>query len=262
MSTQVHATPTKKFFVSSLTRDIEIKDAILDLLDNCIDGVVRSKDIRTLDGEHIYEGFQADIKLNANEFEIHDNCGGIPIDIATNEAFKFGRSNPKRDAELETVGMYGIGMKRAVFKMGSHIIVESQNKGTRYQVEITPDWLANDDVWMLTLEEQDSLGPKKNGTSIIVNKLHEDISDSFSERRGFAKDLRNEIGQIFALIIKKGFKVTVNGIIVTPVSFDLLQTDDINAQESSIKTYQLKSQYNKVNIAIAIGFYRPFGFDR
>ena len=33
--------PTKQFFVDMLTRDIDIKDAILDLLDNCLDGVVR-----------------------------------------------------------------------------------------------------------------------------------------------------------------------------------------------------------------------------
>ena len=35
--------PTKEFFVGMLTRDIELNDAILDLLDNCLDGVVRQK---------------------------------------------------------------------------------------------------------------------------------------------------------------------------------------------------------------------------
>ena len=32
------AIPTKQFFVSMLTRDISLADAILDLIDNCLDG--------------------------------------------------------------------------------------------------------------------------------------------------------------------------------------------------------------------------------
>ena len=38
---KVDASPVKSFFVQMLTRDIELSDAILDLLDNCIDGILR-----------------------------------------------------------------------------------------------------------------------------------------------------------------------------------------------------------------------------
>jgi hypothetical protein len=38
---QAQASPTKQFFVSMLTRDISLADAILDLLDNCLDGAMR-----------------------------------------------------------------------------------------------------------------------------------------------------------------------------------------------------------------------------
>ena len=38
-NTIIKAGPTKAFFVRMLTRDIELADAILDLLDNCVDGV-------------------------------------------------------------------------------------------------------------------------------------------------------------------------------------------------------------------------------
>ncbi|EMG7739050.1 TPA: ATPase, partial [Escherichia coli] len=34
--------PSKRFFVSMLTRDIDLNDAILDLLDNCVDGALRT----------------------------------------------------------------------------------------------------------------------------------------------------------------------------------------------------------------------------
>ena len=39
----VDASPTKEFFIKMLTRDIALEDAILDLLDNCLDGIVRIK---------------------------------------------------------------------------------------------------------------------------------------------------------------------------------------------------------------------------
>ena len=41
MSIRAKGTPTKAFFVEMLTRDIGLNDAILDLLDNCLDGVVK-----------------------------------------------------------------------------------------------------------------------------------------------------------------------------------------------------------------------------
>lgn len=41
---QAQASPTKQFFVSMLTRDINFADVILDLLDNCLDGALRHAD--------------------------------------------------------------------------------------------------------------------------------------------------------------------------------------------------------------------------
>lgn len=38
---KAQASPTKQFFVSMLTRDISLDDAILDLIDNCLDGAMR-----------------------------------------------------------------------------------------------------------------------------------------------------------------------------------------------------------------------------
>ena len=41
VKTYADAKPTKAFFVNMLVRDIELKDALLDLLDNCVDGALR-----------------------------------------------------------------------------------------------------------------------------------------------------------------------------------------------------------------------------
>ena len=86
MGTTVNANPTKEFFISMLTRDIDIKAAILELIDNSIDGAKR------LRPEGDYRNLYIKIDFDKDHFLIQDNCGGMGIDIATEYAFRFGRS--------------------------------------------------------------------------------------------------------------------------------------------------------------------------
>ena len=80
MSTTAIGMPTKDFFVGMLTRDIEINDAILDLLDNCLDGVVRSRsDTNKLSDVNFYKGFSSKITITSDTFAIEDNCGGYLV---------------------------------------------------------------------------------------------------------------------------------------------------------------------------------------
>ena len=67
--------PTKEFFVEMLTRDIELNDAILDLLDNCLDGVVRmSAGKSKLEDSAFYQGFSAEINVSSEGFSIKDKA--------------------------------------------------------------------------------------------------------------------------------------------------------------------------------------------
>src|SRR5712664_1935662 len=88
-SSTIYAGPTKRFFVSMLTRDIELKDAILDLIDNCVDGATRQLKGK-LRGDKPYDGYTARLTLSARSFDISDNCGGIP-QAAIKDAFLLGR---------------------------------------------------------------------------------------------------------------------------------------------------------------------------
>src|SRR5437016_4672610 len=103
----VNASPAKAFFVEMITRDIELQDAILDLLDNCIDGLRR---IGKTKGRRPYRGYYAHITLSEEEFIIEDNCGGIPFDLAQKYAFMMERPSEFKNGEEGTIGVYGIGM--------------------------------------------------------------------------------------------------------------------------------------------------------
>ena len=108
---KARAGPTKAFFVEMLVKDVALDSAILDLLDNCIDGAKR------LRGEGSYEGLEVQIDIRADKFLIEDNCGGIDLDTAKNYAFMFG-TDPAVERPDKALGVFGVGMKRAIFKIG------------------------------------------------------------------------------------------------------------------------------------------------
>ena len=264
MATTVAASPSKAFFVEMLTRDIELKDAILDLLDNCVDGILRQlnerEGVTLADTDKPYKGYWAKISANPKEFSIKDNCGGIPRNIAVRKAFRLGRpkSDRERDKNIGTIGMYGIGMKRAIFKMGKDSLVVSQCCDDTFSVRIPEKWLNDDGDWELSLvkvtNESDRLDD--NGTLITVTSLHPQIADQFdTNRQPFLTDLKTEIGSLFALIIKKGFTVWLNDEIIDPVALDILIPRDWS-QAPPIQPYAYKEIFDNVEINVTVGFYR------
>ncbi len=237
-----------------ITRDIELQDSILDLLDNCVDGVLRS--IRgQIVKEKPYEGFKAEIIFNEKEFIIRDNCGGIPESVAKNQAFMLGRAS-KVDDSIPTVGMYGIGMKRAIFKMGRSCKVISETSDNAFKVEITPEWMSNDNVWELELVHTDKVG--KNGTSIHIENLLPNISELFKKDRPIFEDLPRIIAQHYSFIIEKGFTVYVNGHEIKPKKVGLLVSPDGEFQSRSLTPYIYKGNLDDgLMVSLAVGFHKP-----
>ena len=139
----------KSFFIEMLTRDIDLVDAILDLLDNCVDGILRQRKNGSV--ETPYEGFKAEINFDENSFSISDNCGGISRELR-DYAFRMGNAREDKELDLATIGVYGIGMKRAIFKIGKHCIISTQSQPDCYEVEITPEWIAALGDWKLPIK--------------------------------------------------------------------------------------------------------------
>ena len=202
------AEPVKAFFVDMLTRDIQLEDAILDLLDNCVDGVVRLIGKTGLQKAKPYSGYFADIALSDSEFTITDNCGGIPDDRRA-YAFRMGSPPVGRDLTLPTVGTYGIGMKRAMFKLGRNCTVESKTPSGEYAVNFPQRWFNDEDDWHVNVKHGSTLLTDA-GTRITVKSIRAGIKEQLASD-GFARRLRDQIATHYALILEKGFVVKING---------------------------------------------------
>jgi hypothetical protein len=242
----VIAIPTKQFFVSMLTRDISLADAILDLVDNCLDGA-----LRVANGENVdYSSHSVKITLSVDTFLIEDNCGGIPRDIAKNYAFKMGREpSDGRDSENETIGMYGIGMKRAIFKMGRDATVRSLYGDDAFEVPISSDWLDNrdwDPLPMLAPETDSQLA--QPGTHIQVRSLYPGVSKHFTND-AFINELCTSISEHFTMFLQSGLSISVNGSLIEPVNVEVL----ISQEADGPAPYVFQKTIDDITVSITVG---------
>ncbi|MFP5229898.1 MAG: ATP-binding protein [Acidobacteriota bacterium] len=251
---EVNAFPAKAFFVTMLTRDIELKDAILDLLDNCVDGAMRVQAARGELGLESYKDFWAKIALDPTSISIEDNCGGITIDTAKKSAFRLGRVGDL-DVDIPTVGVYGIGMKRAIFKLGRDAIVESKTDAEAFTVVINELWMNNDQEWMIPMLEGES-SLSKAGTRIRVKQLEDNVSRLFSDETGFLQELKKTISAYYGLIIEKGFRVSVNNEEIPSTQTGLLLGEEGFEATGEIMPYVYHAEHQGVDVSVVIGFYR------
>src|SRR5215469_14732783 len=117
------AFPRKRFFIDMFTRDIALEDCILDLVDNSIDALIRTRELdledAVLSNRRAGKTATISIAISPKQISITDDCGGIPLQKAQHEVFNFGHSlKGFKDLTDRGLGAYGIGLKRAIFKMG------------------------------------------------------------------------------------------------------------------------------------------------
>lgn len=216
MPDKAKANPTKAFFVRMITRDITLEDSILDLIDNSIDAAWKSEGSRPTGlAENVdLSKYKISIFANKNKFVISDNCGGMSLEDAAYYAFSFGR----RDDELAddySIGVYGIGMKRAVFKLGERISIKSTTLGDKnekmgFEVPIKVNrWLEkNDESWDFDLVESDP--DLERGVVISASQLTPATKNNF-ENPTFLQQLRRTIARDYSLHLNRGLTIEVNG---------------------------------------------------
>jgi hypothetical protein len=220
---EIDASPTKELFIFMLVRDIPLIRAILDLIDNAIDGAHRSHH----NGD--YSKFTIRIEINKSHFKIVDNCGGISVDIARDYAFRFGRPE---NIELThgSIGKFGVGMKRTFFKLGKIFKVISVTTKSRFVVEEDVDkWRKNQTNWSFRfkeLDEENEYPADQIGTNIEISSLYDNVSNSF-DLENFRTSLIQEIETAHSLVMDKGLVITLNSVPLRSHALLLLKSDHL-----------------------------------
>lgn len=208
----INAMPTKAFFVDMLVRDIPLERAVLDLIDNCIDGARRLRPGATPD----FSELKIKITFDADHFEISDNCGGFGVAIAENYAFRFGRPREAEQTEY-SIGQFGVGMKRALFKFGRSFHVSSTTEHERWSMHVDVNaWEHDEGNWYFQFDDILAGGFDSNecGTRIVVNALRPEVSSMFSSPQ-FAKRLLEMIRTHQGQFVAYGLSIELLGDLVT-----------------------------------------------
>jgi hypothetical protein len=220
-NTTINATPTKDFFISMLIKDIGTTRAIIDLVDNCVDGA------RRLRPSGNYTGLTIDIQIAKDYFQISDNCGGMSLDLARKYAFRFGRP-AKMAATPYSIGQFGVGMKRALFKLGKKFRVESATRTSRFVIEEDVEKWKEKEEWEFDFKELTLLTNRaplsETGTTIKVSPLHPTIAESFS-LEAFRARLAIELAEAHAQNTAKGLGIAFNGTALHHHKLVLLQSE-------------------------------------
>ena len=223
---KINAFPRKKLFIEVLTQDVNAKTCILDLIDNSVDSYIRNK---------IQERREINLVINDKEFEIYDTCGGIDKDFLKTNVFRFGAENLNR--EDPTLGMYGIGLKRSIFKIGNAITLETDDGKDYSLMEMNvKEWEdKNEHDWEIPFEtDRSSLKNDLPFTRIKISDLHKDISEKFSLVT-FRKDILAVLKRTYCLIIKNQINFKLNDINIEPdqliVPFDKEYTPSVHIED-------------------------------
>ncbi len=224
------ASPEKRLFVSLLTRDIPLVAAFLDLIDNSINAAVEPISSRLLTAGDYLELFEdqtvipaVEIRLNVSEksVEITDNAAGIDANTAANYVFKFGRGAVGHH-EGDRLSVYGIGLKRAIFKLGNSIIMTSEHVKGGFNLRLNVAKWAEDtrQPWTFDITGRSPVDSNQTGTKISVTDLYDDTVRRLSDGV-FLDQLRDSIAKTYAFYISKFVTIYVNDEVVPGTNLEI-----------------------------------------
>lgn len=231
---KINAAPTKSFFISTLVKDIQLIDAILDLIDNSIDAYIENR---------IKERKKIEIKFQKDFFVLEDNCGGIKKENIYDKVFRFGLA---KEIKAKTIGVFGIGMKRAIFKMGKNILIESDDGENYYSIKIDEKWLNEEGNWELDFEKEEK--SKGNAfTRITIKDMYNSIEKEL-ESNTFENSLGQKIKDTYSIFISEKLDIYVKDNKIEPYDFKFLCDD------KKFKPYHKKFNWYNVEVEIYGGF--------
>ena len=222
------ASPEKRLFISLLTRDISLVAAFLDLIDNSINAALApfadklataEGYLSALDDPEISSSISIDIDFSAESVKIADNAAGIDSETAKSYVFKFGRAAQDSRAYQDRLSVYGIGLKRAIFKMGDQISIVSDHEQGGFKLDLdVPRWAAKkQNRWSFPIAERPNADADATGTVIEITQLHEDVATRLDDGV-FEGQLIDRIGKTYDYFMGKFVRISVNGKPVAPES--------------------------------------------
>jgi hypothetical protein len=197
----------------------------------------RKKDIATID-----------IDFNDKSFTMKDTAGGISYYDAENSVFRFGRPLPDEDEENDdTLSVYGIGMKRAIFKIGDRVQIISRHRDDGFSMDLrVRAWeRLPQSTWTIPIDRIPADKDVPTGTEITISALFPDIVRRVLDG-SFEGELTRKIARTYSYFLERVVSVKVNGKTILPA--DLKFGDNLASDQFAL---------DGVSCSIIAGIYVP-----
>lgn len=244
--------PSKGLFVEMITKDLGPADAILDLLDNCVDGAIRTINPTTKEGRlnRDYTGFWVTIDFTSDTFDMNDNCGGIPLELAKEYAFRFGKPDDAPEPITESIGLYGIGMKRGLLKMGGKFQVTSITATDVFDVCVDVSAWRKAESWDFPMKVRKTRkADKPFGTKLKVTELYQSVQNFYATST-FLNEMYSRVQRDYSFILKRGLTITINGHKVRALIPTLKVSDEL-------APYRVHRRIDGVDVEVTAGLGAP-----
>ena len=246
---KANANPTKDFFIHMITRDLLLKDAIVELVDNSLDGAKRWR----RDSDSDFSELSINITMDNNHFVIDDNCGGISLELAEKTLFSFGKPENTNNQELETTGIFGIGMKRTLFKLGNEFSIISTTQNSRFTVNLNvSEWAkVTGSNWEIDISSYDTkeYSTEECGTRIEVTGLFPPISLELNST-SFVNELISHLEKRVSNDIEKGLSIQINDIELKPTPISVIS-------DGFIQPIKVTYKNDGVDVNMVLGISEP-----
>jgi hypothetical protein len=227
-------TPDKRMYWSIIS-DYDIKTGLCELIDNAIDLWMRTKPRPPL---------LVELNLDAERqlIQIRDSAGGVKEeDLRLLIAPGASRNSP----DAETIGIFGVGSKRAVVALAETIAIKTRHQGSKtFQIDLTKDWLES---------------PSWDIPHYLVSDIEEGITniDLSALRKTFDEEditfLAQHIGETYQWFLQiENCQIMVNGNVVKPCIFEAWAYPPGNEPRQAIFTIDIRGQ-GKVGVEITAG---------
>jgi hypothetical protein len=225
------AEPRKQFFIEMFTRDISLEDCVLDLIDNSLDSYLLKHRIpisQLIFGPngngHGRRLGTIDVTCTDRQIRILDSCGGIPRKQAMEDVFRFG---PDEDGHVGKLGAYGVGLKRALFKIGNKFQIVSRTSTEGFEVTLKVDKWAEEKEWKIPVSFIDGADSERGaGTSITITELHPEIALRIKEG-GVPKNILRDAATTYPYFLGDCVTLRINATAVAPERIPLGERDGV-----------------------------------
>jgi hypothetical protein len=197
----INGTPTKRLYLSIIS-DYNLMTGLSELVDNAID-------LWMTGGRKHNLVVNIEVDADRQLISVRDNAGGV-------KRHELGvlitPGGSKNDLGAEVIGVFGVGGKRAGIALAEQVIIKTRFLTEEScQLDITPEWLLNED-WNLPAYVIPDVEP--GTTQVDMSHLRKSLKQSDID------NLRTHLGETYDWFLNRGCTISVNGLSIEPLNFE------------------------------------------